>query len=442
MSNPEDGRRSFRAWAADVVGHSYRERGLRGMLARGPQFVREDLLGDRLRWWLLVRPLRGQLLDREALRQRTSDADALWDGTSPEPVTIEVPAETDLPESLQAATGTYEPERPFVAELRDARLLGEAAIGLVDGEVVLETTNGSEMYLYFALEGLYDAIEAGRNKRKTYRAYRSVLSGDSSLRPPDSVETDPPTVATPLVPHWRSYYHWVIEYLPKLRHLERYEDATGRRPTLLLPPDPKPWLRETLRLAGWDENDWVEWVWPEARIDRLVVPSHRNQFIAPHDSHFGDDFNPAPEDVRWLARRMRSNVDLAASEFSDRVYVSRRDSSSRRVVDEERVLDALEPLGFEAYALAELPVADQIRLFAGAETVLAPHGAGLVNLLYGEDLSVFELFSETRIEPYYFSLARQLDFDYDCAVYPAQEEDIAVDPDDLHERISTFLDRG
>ena len=449
MTDPRE-RRSLRRWLGDVVGHTYRERGLLGLLARGPRFVRDDLLGERLRWWLLVHPLRGRLLNRETLRSRASEAERLWDGAQQAPVTVEAPTGTEVPKPLAETTGTYDPERPFVAEVEDARVLGERGIGLADDEVVLETTNASRMYLYFALENLYDAIEAGRSTRDAYRSYRAVVHGASSLELPDSIDGTPPETAAIMLPHWRSYYHWVIEYLPRLRMLERYETETGRRPTLLVPPEPKPWIRETLRLCGWGPDDCTEWIWPEARIERLVVPSHRNQFVSPHDSHFGDDFNPAPEDARWVAERMRSNVDgldpgegsLDAGAFSSRVYVSRRDTGTRRVADEAAVLDALEPLGFESYALSELSIPDQIRLFAHADAVVGPHGAGLVNLIHCEDAAVFEFFPEDHVQPYYFSLARQLGFEYDCAVYPSRDDETVVDPENLRERVAAFLDRS
>jgi len=449
MTDPE-GRRSLRAWLGNVVWHTYREGGFRRLLVRGPRFVRDDLLGERLRWWLLVHPLRGRHLDREALRFRARETDTLWEGSQQESVTVETPAETTLPKPLLDSTGTYDPEQPFVAEVQEARLLGEHGIGMVDGEVVLETTNASRMYLYLALEELYDAIEAGRSTRNAYRSYRAVLQGTSSLERPDSVDTDPPETAATMFPYWGSFYHWVLEYLPRLRLLERYESETGRRPTLLIPPNPKPWIRETLRLCGWAPEDCTEWIWPEAQIERLVVPMHRNQFVAPHDSHFHNDFNPAPEDARWVAQRLQSNVagldpgdgKMDADEFSSRVYVSRRDTRTRQIANEQAVLDALEPLGFESYALSELSIPDQIRLFASAEAVVGPHGAGLVNLIHCEDAAVFELFPDDHVQPYYFSLARQLGFEYDCAVSPVRDDETVVDPEDLRERVAALLDRS
>ncbi|WP_229125864.1 glycosyltransferase family 61 protein [Halapricum desulfuricans] len=436
----EESRRSFVHWLRDVVGRSYGERGLGGMLAQGPRFVREDLLGERLRWALLTRPLRGRLLDRASLRQRAAAADRLWDDDRPDPFTIDALEGQDLPDPLTAETGTVRPERPFVAELRDVRLLGADAIGLDDGQVVLETASASEMFLYFALSDLYETLSVGRSRLAAYRAYREVLDSRSSMRFPDPPDGDPPKTAVAFIPYWRNYYHWTIEFLPKVRLLERYEAETGRQPTILLEPDPPAWILESLRLTGWDVEDCTEWIWPEARIDRLVVPVHRNHFIAPHDSRFGDDFNPVNEDVIWLAERMQSNVpSVDGGEFSRRVYVSRKDTTHRPVANEAAVEDTLASLGFESYTLTEYSISDQIRLFAGAEAVVAPHGAGLVNVLHSSNLSVLELFPENNVEPYYFCLARQLGFEYDCGVYATRDEAMVVDTDDLRERATRLI---
>jgi len=491
MAGPEasGSRRSSLGWVADVLRHGYREGGFRRMLARAPRFVREDLVGERLRWRLLVGPVRDRLLDRTALTERTAALDALWYAGEADPFTIDHPERESLPGPLAEKTGTYRPERPFVCEVRDARLLGPDAFALVDGEVVLETASASEMYLYFELRDLYDDLAADRSHLAAYRVYRAVLDGRQSLpddsdrrarrpaavegnatslagetdrsathdearRSAEAAETgteqvttghrtgDGPAsleVAAVFVPYWRNYYHWTTEFLPKVRLLERYEAATGREPTLLVEPDPPDWLLATLRLAGWD-GPVREWTASEGRVDRLVVPLHRNRYIAAHDSRFADDFNPAPGDLRWLAARMQSNVpDVDGGDFPARVFLSREDTKFRPVANEDGIMDVLEPMGFESFTLTELPLEDQIRLFVGADTVVSPHGAGLVNTLHASDATVVELFPGNHVEPYYFCLARQLGFDYEWAVYPTREDAMVVDTDHLQGLVADVI---
>jgi capsular polysaccharide biosynthesis protein len=487
MAKPEGSRRSSLGWAVDVLRHGYRDGSLGEMLARAPRFVREDLLGERLRWWLLMRPLRDRLLDRATLTERASALDALWYAGGADAFTIDLPDRRDLPGPLAGKVGTYRPERPFVCEVRDARLVGPDAFAFVGGELVLETASASEMYLYFQLRDLYEDIAADRSALEAYRTYCAVLDGRQSLpgdpdrraRRPAAVEGSATTLAgetnrsggldgtdrfatgeetataqgsttdqertdespslgtaAVFVPYWRNYYHWTTEFLPKVRLLERYEAATGREPTVLVEPDPPGWLLATLELAGWD-GPIHEWTASEGRVERLVVPFHRNRYIAPHDSRFGDDFNPAPDDLRWLAARMQSNVpDVDGGDFPSRVFLSRKDTKFRPVADEDEVTAALEPLGFESFTLTELPLEDQIRLFVGADTIVSPHGAGLVNAIHASDATIVELFPTNNVEPYYFCLARQLGLDYEWAVYPTREDAMVVDTDHLRDLVA------
>jgi len=467
MDAPDRSRRSAAAWLAAVLRHSYREEGVARSLARAPRFVREDLLGERLRWHLLTHPVRDRLVDRAELTATATEGADIWYGDDQDPVTVDLPptpeadpVRGDLPRRLASKVGTYQPARPFVREFRDARVVGPDALGFVDDRLVLETASASEMYLAFALGDLYDRLAADRPHHRAYPLYRKILAGDRPMPPPPEGVGDDPNgrderndpdgrdagverleTAAFFLPYWRNYYHWTVEFLPKVRLLERYRAATGREPTVVVEADPPGWLTDTLGLAGWDPDACVEWPETTAQVDRLVVPVHRNHYVTPRDGQFADDFNPATGDLRWLAERMQSNVsDPAGGDFSSRIFLSRRDTKFRPVANEDAIAETLAPLGFESYVLTDLSLADQIRLFVGADTIVAPHGAGLVNMIHAADASVLELFPADNVEPYYFCLARQLGFDYDWRIYPTEDEVMVVDTDDLRAAVSDVIE--
>jgi len=54
----------------------------------------------------------------------------------------------------------------------------------------------------------------------------------------------------------------------------------------------------------------------------------------------------------------------------------------------------------------------QVRLFNTADYVIAPHGAGLSNLIFSKDATVIEIFGENVIKPTYFLLSSLLDHKY------------------------------
>jgi len=62
-----------------------------------------------------------------------------------------------------------------------------------------------------------------------------------------------------------------------------------------------------------------------------------------------------------------------------RLYISRNDARLRRVSNEEQLLPLLEARGFQRLTLRGLSIARQVQLFRQAETIVAPHGAGLAH---------------------------------------------------------------
>lgn len=64
-----------------------------------------------------------------------------------------------------------------------------------------------------------------------------------------------------------------------------------------------------------------------------------------------------------------------------RLYISR--AGSRRAIENEaEVLDALAPFGVEVHRLETYAFSQQVRLFAEAELVCGPHGAGFANMIF------------------------------------------------------------
>jgi capsular polysaccharide biosynthesis protein len=67
-----------------------------------------------------------------------------------------------------------------------------------------------------------------------------------------------------------------------------------------------------------------------------------------------------------------------------RIYISRQGATRRRIVNHDAVEALLARHGFETVQAERLDFLDQAALFAEAEAVVAPHGAGLANLLFND----------------------------------------------------------
>lgn len=107
------------------------------------------------------------------------------------------------------------------------------------------------------------------------------------------------------------------------------------------------------------------------RIGRLWVGSNCHDLR--HPAHWAAD---------WAMASLRALFDLAPRRPPRRLLVSRVDSPWRRLGNEAEVAAVLAPLGFEVIVPGRLAFADQIAAFRDATHVVAPHGAGLANILF------------------------------------------------------------
>jgi hypothetical protein len=351
------------------------------------------------------------VIDRERLqaicrRQGT----LLYYGTS-ETIDLPVPEAADGPKAtIEQRAGEHLVPTPFVGELPDVTLIGRYPTPIHDRRVMLEAVGREDVAL---LNVFYSIAEGGpvRRTSETRSLDRAVLLHNC----------------------WtRGYFHWVTETLTRLEGIERYYDRTGTRPPLLVGPNPSGFQTESLRLLGYDAEDWIEWDGTTTSVGRLIVPSMRR------GTDRSSETGPIAGD--WLRDRLRAAAAdrIEADRFAPRVYVSRADADRRRVTNEREVRELLAEYGFEPYRLAEMSVAENVALFAGAECVVAPHGAGLTNLLFADDASVVEL-ARSSYSSTYFVLAQCAGHRHRYLECEPQGVDLEVDPAALDDAVSEAL---
>jgi capsular polysaccharide biosynthesis protein len=108
---------------------------------------------------------------------------------------------------------------------------------------------------------------------------------------------------------------------------------------------------------------------------------------------------------RFLPDRSRNPKNL--------IYISRKKApQGRRILNESELFDSLKKLGFEEYVLEDLSALQQIDIFYDAKLVVAPHGAGLTNLIFSHQVKILELFQMKYITPNYYYLAKSMEHDY------------------------------
>jgi hypothetical protein len=363
---------------------------------------------------LLVGYDRLPILSREQLRARCEPDDRYW--KFPSDATGGSATASLLPKGIVPGDMEFgEVDRlrfpePFVCELHEASVF--APVGLTttrDGSVVRDVSASSLFENGYLDQALSMTV-----------ARQGLLECRGGL---PTVSDDGPAVdvACSLCPLWTNYYHWTVECLPRLWSIAEYERRTGREPLLVIPPDPPRWLRESLLLAGFSRNRWLGLGHDRIRVNRLVVPTFPG---------------PTPAEIEWIRERI-----LDESESSDdrpRIYVTRDDVTRRRVRNESEVINALSEYGVEPVALEDLSIQEQARLFADAELIVGPHGAGFANLLYAKDTAVLELFGK-KTPTTFVRLADALDLPYTRLRCRSTHVDLTVDVDSLLQAVEKLV---
>ena len=315
-------------------------------------------------------------------------------------------------------------KEPFVCELRDVTVAGSYATAQTfDGKFVADTIS------FDPYDEAYDSNRMNGAIEKTIRATDPFLFKALRGTPPQAA--DSVDVATVLHRPSNNYYHWMLEHCLKLRGVERYEAETGNNVTLIIPSNPTDWIKESIEILGFGDHTMIEWNERKSiSVNKLVVPSFPE---------------PTPNTLSWTRQRMLENINTRnKSDDVAGVYVSRQNSQRGRCVSNfDEVRDVLERYNIEIVCCEELSVKEQVIMFNKANVIIGPHGAGLTNIIWGENKHVIELFNGWVSTPYYI-LSHILGDKYDGILAEPDNSanrtdrrnwDLIVDADELADRL-------
>jgi capsular polysaccharide biosynthesis protein len=179
-------------------------------------------------------------------------------------------------------------------------------------------------------------------------------------------------------------FHWLADWLPSIAW--RFEPGAPALPVVIR-DDAAPYVTETLRLAGGATLGIVP-AGDALRVRRLFRSTPAAAAIAPIGAH------------RRLLEALRAGVDVAPAPPGGparRLYISRRDTTRRRLDNEDAVEASLAARGFRCVTFTGVPYAAQARLVRDAAVIVAPHGAGLAHLLLARPgTAVFEMVPGTE----------------------------------------------
>lgn len=209
------------------------------------------------------------------------------------------------------------------------------------------------------------------------------------------------------------YFHWLLDLLPVLLAAERCcLGSSDRKPVVLLQQPLTTWQAESLQLIGYSKDHWRFGSWhsfPPAYVEKLFVTEYSRASIGGGPRY--DAISPfAVKELKSRLGRFSQKGAISRPENSPndrlRLYISREDAASRRVVNESELEPLLIKRGFQILRLSEISFARQIWLFQAASHVLSVHGGGLANLVFADNAYVLEIHSlGHKVRPEYFQIA-------------------------------------
>ncbi|MFC1769489.1 DUF563 domain-containing protein [Nitrospirota bacterium] len=227
------------------------------------------------------------------------------------------------------------------------------------------------------------------------------------------------------------YYHAIVHSIP---YLMAYKEMGLDCPIALprFPYELQPRIREVL----------------DAMMDYMRIPKER---ILSRERMFSTKFESAVAPVIHILPN--KFVTDFYEDFSDhfekdsschvqpeKVYISRILQDRRRIDNEDRIIELLADQGFRILELENMSFEEQFCSLRDAKTVVAPHGAGLVNTLFCRNkISMVELLTYTS-PPYFKNICDSRGFEY-TSIQARQSENNMwhVEEDDLNKLISSVI---
>ncbi|MEZ4826291.1 MAG: glycosyltransferase family 61 protein [Bacteroidia bacterium] len=199
------------------------------------------------------------------------------------------------------------------------------------------------------------------------------------------------------------FFHWILDLLPKLAIMRAAGINCNMVDYVIVNSTKSRFMRETLQLAGVPMEKIITTDdHPHIKVDELIVPSRPAK-----------TGNPPAWSIEFLRDLFLPTIPEDTSHLPKKIYISRAKAPVRLVKNEAEIMDYVKTIGFTPVLLEDFSITDQVAMFAGAEAIIAPHGAGLTHLSFCKPgTKIIEFFSPLYVNACFYSLASVVNLDY------------------------------
>ena len=217
-----------------------------------------------------------------------------------------------------------------------------------------------------------------------------------------------------------NHSHWLTAHLPKLLLIREL----GLLDRLLLPPKRSKVMDESLAMLGIDASSL-----PTFSLDR---PLHAERLTVIETDRFRPD----------LLRRVPAAFGTPPRPAKGRrIFVSRAAAARRKLIDEESYYPLLARHDIEPVRLEDLTFREQVALMQDTELVVAPHGAGMTNMMFcPPGAKILEIADPSFPNPNFYAVAAAMGHSY--GLVPARSSGEGHELEKNLETTTEALQRG
>ncbi|MBX7181675.1 MAG: glycosyltransferase family 61 protein [Bacteroidia bacterium] len=161
------------------------------------------------------------------------------------------------------------------------------------------------------------------------------------------------------------YFHWLIDFLPKLVVIEEAGYSYNDFSHIIVNPFTFPLQKESLERMG-------------VPLEKIVFLEEGHHYLA-DELLISTEIKHNPSTNKLLKRHLQKKSNASPT---NRVFISRKGSKWRNVVNEKELEKLLEKYNFTIVENEKMNLNEQIECFNNANLILSTHGANLTNIFF------------------------------------------------------------
>ena len=237
--------------------------------------------------------------------------------------------------------------------------------------------------------------------------------------------------------HRYNYYHWIHDAMLRL-HLILPRLPQDIR--FIVPPKLRSFQLESLGLLGISPDQLVSFSGRELwELETL--------YFAPPTTRSGSN---SPAALKWFRETAWSALGLTPGTGTRRIYISRRRTQYRRIVNEPEVERFVRDFSFETHLFEDLSFHEQVTLMSQAEAVASSSGAALTNILFAPPgAKVLVMVEPVQISVFFWTMSEAAGHEYWYTLgetvphpsSPPHDPDLLVPPEKIGRTLEAMFGR-